>query len=59
MNILVKIITVIATLSVITVVVYAAGEFALSGEPLLALIPVAILLAAIVIYIRFKESKTE
>jgi len=54
---LVKITSVIAILAMIALVVYAAGEFALSGSPLFALLPVGILLAAIVIYIRFKEKQ--
>lgn len=55
MNIFVKIITVIGVLVLIALVVYAAGAFALSGSPLLALIPVGVLLTAIVLYIRAKE----
>lgn len=55
MNLLVKIITVAAILAVIALVVYAAGEFALSGSPLFALLPVGLLLIAIVVYIRVKE----
>jgi len=57
MSMLVKITSVIAILAMIALVVYAAGEFALSGSPLFALLPVGILLAAIVIYIRFKEKQ--
>lgn len=55
MNMFVKIITVIGVLGLIALVVYAAGEFALSGSPLLALIPVGALLTVIVLYIRAKE----
>jgi uncharacterized membrane protein len=59
MNMFVKIITVVGILAVIALVVYAAGEFALSGSPLLALLPVAALLTAIVVYIRRKESQNK
>lgn len=55
MNLFVKIISVVAIFAVIALLVYVAGEFALSGSPLLALLPVGFLLIAIVIYIRRKE----
>lgn len=37
--------------------VYAAGELAMSGKPILALIPVAIVLFSIVVYIRLRDKK--
>lgn len=37
--------------------VFKAGELAMSGQPVLALIPVAILLFGIIFYIRMRDRK--
>ncbi|MFQ3206834.1 MAG: hypothetical protein ACI9IT_000975 [Glaciecola sp.] len=53
-----KIIKLIATLGVfagVAFLVYIAGQFALSGSPIVALLPVAVILGLIVLYVRLND----
>jgi hypothetical protein len=55
-----KIIKIIATLGVfvgVAFLVYSAGEFALSGSPIVALLPVAVILGLIVLYVRLNDKR--
>ena len=52
-----KFLLVIASFITIALVVYIAGETALSNTPVLALLPVATLLIAILLYIRFQDKQ--
>ena len=52
-----KFLFVIASFITIALVVYIAGETALSNTPVLALLPVATLLIAILLYIRFQDKQ--
>lgn len=53
----IKLIATLALFAVIAVIVYVAGELALSNSPLGALVPVGVLLAIIVVYIRIKDKQ--
>lgn len=53
----IKLIATLALFAVIALVVYIAGELALSNSPLGALVPVGLLLAIIVVYIKIKEKQ--
>jgi hypothetical protein len=55
-----KIIKLIATLGVfagVAFLVYIAGELALSGSPIVALLPVAVILGLIVLYVRLNDKQ--
>nr|WP_297348371.1 hypothetical protein [uncultured Glaciecola sp.] len=55
-----KMIKLIATLGVfagVAFLVYTAGQFALSGSPIVALLPVAIILVLIVLYVRLNDKQ--
>ena len=53
----IKLIATLALFAVIALIVYVAGELALSNSPLGALVPVGVLLAIIVVYIRIKDKQ--
>ena len=53
----IKLIATLGLFAAIAFIVYVAGELALSDSPLGALVPVAILLAIIVVYIRLKDKQ--
>jgi hypothetical protein len=57
MNKPLKIIATLCVFAVVAGLVYVAGESALSGSPLLALVPVGVVLFAIVAYIRFTDKQ--
>ncbi|MDC0603090.1 hypothetical protein OAP14_08695 [Aliiglaciecola sp.] len=52
-----KLLLIIASFAAIALVVYVAGETALSKSPIFALVPVAILLVIIVFYIRSQDKQ--
>lgn len=52
-----KFLLIIASLIAIALVVYIAGETALSNSPMLALLPVATLLIVILLYIRYQDKQ--
>jgi NADH:ubiquinone oxidoreductase subunit 6 (subunit J) len=51
----IKFIVSLGGFALIALLVYIAGHFALSGSPILALVPVALVLGAIVFYIKWNE----
>lgn len=53
----IKLIATLALFAIIALIVYVAGELALSNSPLIALAPVAALLAIIVVYIKIKDKQ--
>ncbi|MFT5839173.1 MAG: hypothetical protein ACI9UT_001675 [Flavobacteriales bacterium] len=53
----IKLISALVLSVVIALIVYVAGELALSNSPLAALVPVGVLLAIIVVYIRIKDKQ--
>ena len=57
MNKPIKLFTTVGLFAAIAVIVYVAGELALSNSPLGALIPVGVLLSIIVIYVRLNDKK--
>ena len=52
-----KIFTLIAVAGVLVLLINLAGESVLAGNRLMALIPVAIVLAGILVYVRLAEKK--
>jgi 1,4-dihydroxy-2-naphthoate octaprenyltransferase len=52
-----KLFTTLGLFAAIAVIVYVAGELALSNSPLGALVPVGVLLSIIVIYVRLNDKK--
>ena len=54
-----KIFATLGLFAAIAVIVYIAGELALSNFPLGALVPVGVLLLIIVAYIRINDKKEE
>jgi 1,4-dihydroxy-2-naphthoate octaprenyltransferase len=57
MNKPMKLLTTLGLFAGIATVVYIAGELALSGSPLGALVPVGLLLFIVVLYIKLNEKK--
>jgi hypothetical protein len=57
MNKFIKLIASLCAVVAIGYGVYQAGELAMSGSPILALIPVGVLLFGIVLYIRLKDKQ--
>jgi hypothetical protein len=57
MSKLINVIAILCAFVAIAFGVFKAGELAMSGEPILALIPVGILLTSVVIYIRWRDKK--
>ncbi len=57
MNKLIKFFLTLVLFSGVALLVFIAGNFALSGSPLIALIPVSIVLFIIVMYIQYNEKK--
>ncbi|MFT4653886.1 MAG: hypothetical protein ACJA0G_000930 [Kangiellaceae bacterium] len=57
MNKFIKLIASLCAFVAIGYGVYQAGELAMSGSPILALIPVGVLLFGIVLYIRLKDKQ--
>ncbi|MFT5276778.1 MAG: hypothetical protein ACI97K_000758 [Glaciecola sp.] len=57
MNKPLKIIAMLAVFAGVALLVYLAGELALSGSPLAALAPVAVILFLIVMYIRRNDKQ--
>lgn len=55
MNKYLTLIVVLGAFAIIALLVYVAGEMALSNSPLLALVPVAIVISVIVFYIKKSE----
>ena len=53
----IKLISTLAVFAIIALIVYVAGELALSNSPLAALVPVGVILAIIVVYIRIKDKQ--
>jgi len=53
----IKLLLVVASFAAIALGVYIAGETALSSSPIMALIPVAVLLVIIVFYIRYQDKQ--
>jgi uncharacterized MAPEG superfamily protein len=51
-----RLVTLFCSFAAIALLVYIAGTLALSGSPILALLPVALLLLIIILYIRRQES---
>ena len=54
---IIKIITMLGVFSGVAFLVYIAGEFALSGSPIVALLPVAVILGLIVLYVRLNDKQ--
>ncbi|MFQ3236110.1 MAG: 1,4-dihydroxy-2-naphthoate octaprenyltransferase [Paraglaciecola sp.] len=57
MNKSIKLLTTLGLFAGIALIVYIAGELALSNSPLGALVPVGVLLLIIVLYIRLNDKK--
>jgi len=57
MNKSIKFIVSLGGFALIALMVYVAGHFALSGSPILALLPVALVLGAIVFYIKWNDKE--
>ena len=53
----IKLIATLGLFATIAFIVYVAGELALSDSPIGALVPVVVLLAIIVVYIRLKDKQ--
>ncbi|MFT4732194.1 MAG: hypothetical protein ACI89W_001217 [Gammaproteobacteria bacterium] len=54
---IIKLITMLGVFSGVAFLVYIAGEFALSGSPIVALLPVAVILGLIVLYVRLNDKQ--
>jgi uncharacterized protein with PQ loop repeat len=57
MNKPMKIFTTLGMFAGIALIVYVAGQLALSDSPLAALVPVGLLLMIIILYIRINDKK--
>lgn len=57
MNRVIKLISALGLFAGIALLVYIAGNIALSGSPLVALVPVSVVLLIIVFYIRYNDKK--
>jgi hypothetical protein len=55
MNKLIKLLFTLILFAGVAFLVYVAGNFALAGSPLIALIPVSVVLFVIVMYIRYND----
>jgi hypothetical protein len=55
MNKLIKLLLTLALFAGVAFLVFVAGNFALAGSPLIALIPVSVVLFVIVMYIRYND----
>lgn len=53
----IKLLAMLVAFTAISALVYVAGKTALSGSPLVALVPVTIILAAIILYIRLNDER--
>ncbi|GAC30724.1 hypothetical protein [Brumicola pallidula] len=52
-----KIIAMLLAFAGIAFLVHIAGELALSGKPLIAILPVGVVLCVILLYIKFSDKK--
>ena len=57
MNKLPKFISTLGLFAGVALLVYLAGSISMSGSPLLALLPVSVVLIFIVFYIRYNDKK--
>lgn len=57
MNKTIKLIATLCAFAAIAFVVYLAGDLAMSDSPILALVPVGVLLFSIILYIRLKDKE--
>jgi hypothetical protein len=57
MNKLVKFFVMLVLFSIVASLVFVAGDFAMSGSPLIALIPVSVILIAVVAYIQYNDKR--
>ncbi|MFT6269838.1 MAG: hypothetical protein ACJAVV_002665 [Alphaproteobacteria bacterium] len=57
MNKTIKLIATLCAFVAIAFVVYLAGDLAMSDSPILALVPVGVLLFSIILYIRLKDKE--
>ncbi|MFQ3220620.1 MAG: 1,4-dihydroxy-2-naphthoate octaprenyltransferase [Paraglaciecola sp.] len=57
MNKAMKVLTTLGLFAGVALIVYIAGELALSNSPLGALVPVGVLLLIIIVYIRLNDKK--
>jgi hypothetical protein len=57
MNKLVKFFVMLVLFSIVASLVFVAGDFAMSGSPLIALIPVSVILIAVVTYIQYNDKR--
>ncbi|MBP2280571.1 hypothetical protein RCH20_000274 [Psychrobacter sp. PL15] len=54
---LIKLLTMLGAFAAVAALVYVAGETALSGSPLMALVPVTIILTLTILYIRLSDKR--
>lgn len=57
MNKPLKLLATLGAFAAVTALVYVAGEMALSDSPLLALVPVGVVLSIIIVFIRLNDKE--